>query len=347
MIKRKLVILGICIFGSSGFVILLFIISNKLAQSPNHFIRQTTAHSVEGISCLDTKQTHLYFMGIDKKEDVYLGNREQKNRVLKARFNKSDNVLITETALFDKELQIYNDSYLTIDSNKIFLFEGYKSEIWSGKISDLKLSTKIQTKRFATGISIDTGSFIFVRINRNNENELVRYGAVNLGFVGKNLLQKQIDGLFCTDGQLIKVPNSNKIFYTYFYRNQFICADTNLNLLYRGKTIDTNTFAKIKIAKITSANQLTLASPPVTVNNQTTANEKYLFIHSGLKADNETANMHEEGAAIDVYNVSDGKYKLSFYLPDFNGKKLTDFRVYGQSLYALYDHYLYKYQLNF
>nr|WP_199082701.1 hypothetical protein [Pedobacter sp. ASV19] len=188
MIQRKLIILGVCFFGSSGFVVLLFIISNKLAQSPNHFIRQTTAHSVEGISYLDIKQRHLYFIGVDKKEDVYLGNRGQKNRVLKARFNKNDNAVITKTALFDKELKIYNDSYLTIDSNKIFLFEGYKSEIWCGKISDLKLSARLQTKRFATGISVATGSFIFVRINRNNENELTRSGGVSQEYVGNNLL---------------------------------------------------------------------------------------------------------------------------------------------------------------
>ena len=50
---------------------------------------------------------------------------------------------------------------------------------------------------------------------------------------------------------------------------------------------------------------------------------------------------------IDVYAVADGKYQFSFYLPDFRGFKVRDFKVYGQSLYALYDHYLYKYQLNF
>jgi len=344
MFKRRILYLTLCFLGSIISIGLLAIISDLAGKSPNHFIRQTPGHVVEGVKFIDLKKRGYYFAGLDSSY-AYLVNQIINNKILTV--NISQGIFLEEIINAPKDLMISSSAYLSVEDRCPILWDGMKSEIWRGDGNHLFLKYKDKVSSFTKGILLSPASYIFLSINKKNENDLIKQERGGRQKTGKGLLQKQIDGLFCTDGQLIKVPNSNRIFYTYFYRNQFMCADTNLNLLYRGKTIDTNSYAKIKVAKIRSTNQLTLASPPKIINKHTDVNEKYLFIHSGLKADNETDKVHEESAVIDVYNVKDGKYKLSFYLPNFDGKSLNDFKVYGQSLYALYDHYLYKYQLNF
>lgn len=319
-------------------------ISNATRNSANHFIRLIPSHTIQGIGFVNLKKSDTYFVGIDSCM-IFLGSHSKIDEILK--IDLIDNTLQTDSLIGPKNLMVYKGSYIRIEDSKVFLFDGLKSEIWTGTKSSLKLNKGIKSPNFAKAIPMSAHSFLLRCINKRNESDLVKFTSDNKPQNANGLLQKQLDGLFCTDGLFLKVPNSNKIFYTYYYRNQFICADTNLNLLYRGKTIDTNIHAKIKVVKVNSKNQLTLASPPVYVNKRISANEKHLFIQSALKADNETDKTRDDATAIDVYNVSDGKYKLSFYLPNFDGKRLTDFKVYRQSLYALYGHYLYKYKLNF
>jgi hypothetical protein len=344
MIKRKCFYLVLCCIFSVAMVGILYVSSRYLNNSPNSFIRKIPPHSVVGVNFLTLGISHYYFAGYDE-EVVYLGNRDIFNQVVKIDLQKKQSELLTITA--PESLRVFNDVQLRIDFGRIVLLEGINAQVWTGTLEDLNIINETNTPGFISALALHDGSLILKSV-KDGEGVLLKQDHKTSKLkIGKNLLQKQVDGFFCTDGNLVKVPHSNKIFYTYYYRNQFICADTDLNLVYRGKTIDTVAHAKINVASVKSTRQRTLSAPPVYVNKQSAANEKYLFIHSALKADNETADMHEKGAAIDVYYISDGKYKLSFYLPDFSGKKLTDFRVYGKSLYALYDHYLYKYQLNF
>jgi hypothetical protein len=69
-----------------------------------------------------------------------------------------------------------------------------------------------------------------------------------------------------------------------------------------------------------------LAEPPPIVNKKSTVSEKYLFINSGLKANNEEKELFSEYSVIDVYSVEDGKYQFSFYLPKHRGIKTNKFQ---------------------
>ena len=75
---------------------------------------------------------------------------------------------------------------------------------------------------------------------------------------------------------------SQKFIYTYYYRNQFIIADTNLKLIRRGSTIDTTTKAKLKVAHIKETGQRKIASLPPTVNKLTAVSNNLLFVNSKL-----------------------------------------------------------------
>src|SRR5690606_27633545 len=81
------------------------------------------------------------------------------------------------------------------------------------------------------------------------------------------LLQKQIDGIICTDGILVYDSEQQRLFYVYYYRNQFLCLNSTLDLLYRGNTLDTISRVKISITSQNGSHERTLATPPRIVNN--------------------------------------------------------------------------------
>lgn len=148
------------------------------------------------------------------------------------------------------------------------------------------------------------------------------------------LLEKQLDGLFCTDGMLRFDEETKQIVYIYFYRNEFICADTTLTLHYRGHTIDTTSRARISVGN--HDGHRTLSSPPHIVNRLATTYQGKLFVNSNLIADNEQPAEFSSVDVIDVYTLSTGAYGFSFYLPRLSGDRVTRFALFEDGLYALY-----------
>ena len=172
-----------------------------------------------------------------------------------------------------------------------------------------------------------------------------RTGFPHIAFA-PGVLQKQTEGIFSTDGMLRYAPDLSSLIYVYHYRNQFICTDTNLNILYRGKTIDTITQAQIKVSEIESENKFTLSAPPLFVNKLSCTWKNWLFVNSALEAKNEMKNNFDVSSVIDVYDLRNGSYKFSFYIPDYGKKKIRAFAVNNNALIALYDNYIMTYNLN-
>jgi hypothetical protein len=341
---RILKLAGCFVAGVIGIVILYYV-SNESIHNPNGFIRMLPSHKIIGINSLDITYNSFYLAGADTKH-IYMANTTSPGVVLRTSMSLTGTIEMKLT--FEDSVKIFKGSYISIDSPKIYLMDGVKPAVYQIDFSNLKYVRQVNTPFFTNGISISQNSFVFRSVDSRNENILLKMTADSPFFkTGVGLLQKQVDGIFCTDGILIKDPGLSKIVYVYYYRNQFICMDTNLNLLYRGKTIDTVSYAHISVATIASGRQTVLSSPPLMVNKQSSANEDWLFVHSALRADNETQAVMDAVSIIDVYSLKDGKYYLSFYLPDFRGKKIRDFKVFGNTLVALYDHYIYTYHLNF
>jgi len=343
--KSRIQTLASCFVGSVMGVAILYWVSNWSIHNPNGFIRMLPSHKIIGVNSLDVKYNSFYLAGADTKY-VYLANTTTPGLVLRTSLSLKDTTAMRLT--FGDSAGIFKGSFIFVDSPNIYLMDGIKPAVYQVDLSNLKLVRQINTTFFTAGIPVSKNSFVFRSVDSTNENILLKT-TIDSPFIktGVGLLQKQVDGIFCTDGILEKVPESSKLIYTYYYRNQFICMDTNLNLLYRGKTIDTISRAHISVTSISSSNQMTLSSPPLFVNKQISANKNWLFVHSALKADNETQAVLDAVSIIDVYSLKDGKYYLSFYLPDFRGKKIRDFKVFGNTLVALYDHYIYTYEINF
>ncbi|MBO9202953.1 MULTISPECIES: hypothetical protein [Niastella] len=155
--------------------------------------------------------------------------------------------------------------------------------------------------------------------------------------------EKKDNSIFSTDGILYYDSTTHLACYTYFYQNGFICMDTNLNVIVKGKTIDTITKREIAVAHVGSS--VTMKQPPQFVNDIGAVAEGKLFLRSMLKADNELPLDFAENTVIDAYSVTNGNYIASFYIPPFKGSKPFQFHVIGKKLYAIYGKTVVEYDL--
>jgi hypothetical protein len=146
--------------------------------------------------------------------------------------------------------------------------------------------------------------------------------------------EKNGKGNFPTDGMLYYDPATHLACYTYFYQNGFICMDTNLNLIVKARTIDTVTKRDIQVAHV--GRSYTMKQPPQFVNYIGAVSAGKLYLQSKLKADNEFPLDFAENTVVDMYNLSNGNYIASFYIPYLNGKRPSQLHVTDKKLLALY-----------
>jgi len=193
----------------------------------------------------------------------------------------------------------------------------------------------------------------FVKNKSESHLELLKISLAQQASSGKHYdLPPQVDGIFCADGWLHYDAKATSLYYMYFYRGTFLCLDTNLNLRYKAKTIDTVQWAKIRVnmynQRLKNGEVVLRKSPaglPTMVNKYFTVSGNRIYIQSGLKADNESAASRRKEESIDVYEGNSGRYLHSFYLPKYKGLNMRQFEVASQNLIAIYDQFLVIYRL--
>lgn len=161
-----------------------------------------------------------------------------------------------------------------------------------------------------------------------------------------DVLQKKLDGLFCSDGELHYSEDLDRVIYLYKYRNEYIVADTGLNVAYRGNTIDGFKLAPITIADVNSQGENMLGSPAYVINGKSCVDGHFLYVNSRVLAKNESQEQFTTNSVIDVYDLTAGKYVHSFYLPYFQGAPCSDFRLAGNQLIAICDRFAVVYEVN-
>jgi hypothetical protein len=342
-VKRRSLNLLYCLSGGIVGIAGLALLSGKVNRSSNGFIRLIPPHVAIPDRIYNLRINSDYFVG-GTTSRFYLGNYTAPQLIKTISFNFTDSgvhrlSMASAGGHFARSLKI------TVDSPIIYLHEGVTPTIVQGTTSDSLLHRTAGKFYFNLATPLSPVSCVYRIVDRRRQNTLVKQLNDSL-IQANNILEKQVDGIFCTEGALHAQPASNRLIYVYSYRNQFIVIDTNLRIEYKARTIDTISHVKFKVDFIPSEKSLTLSSPPTFVNKESCVSGNYLFIHSALRADNDENSIYEIGSPIDVYSLIDGKYLLSFYLPDYQRKKIRDFRVFGNTLIALYDHYAYSYKLN-
>lgn len=344
MQRRKIVLISICMLTSICTVCGLYAYTSRYNHYGNGFVRLFPSHIFSGMSEMNLGSTSHYICGTDKV-CVYLGNYDNPKELM---------VLDRHLSTFSRQTLVTPDSCiiqkssasLHVDSPDIFLTDGVSHYLLKWQLPSLRLKEIQQITSNTLALPISATSVVLKLYNGKIHQSILAKYNFDLPAPSNELrIKKQVDGFFCSDGELHYSKSLSTLVYVYFFRNQFICTDTNLNLRYYGKTIDTNTKAKIKVAAIRN-NTYTLSSPPMYVNNTSCVDDNQLYINSGLKATNESKEQFDQSSVIDIYSLKTGLYKYSFYVPDFNGKKITNFKVDDRQLFVVQGKNLSVYQLN-
>jgi hypothetical protein len=324
----------------------LFLFTNRSIHKNNSFVRQFPPHPIVPVDTADVKYNSFYIAGATD-EYIYLGNTTSSLLVtiLTRDLKGSKQVWLNSPEI---EKTKFWSLTIKVDSPYFYLTDGAVPRIFSGRIDEWQPKRNFYDSAYFVDIEPITPKSHAVRSLSASTGEYVlgkESQYLSSITLSNDLLEKQVDGRFCVDGMLHYNKTLNRLVYLYYYRNQFIVYDTNLNLDYRGKTIDTISRAQISIARISSKNGFTHSSPPLTVNRQSCTVGNLLLVSSGLMAKNEDQENFNASSVIDVYDLSKREYKFSFYIPGQNGKKMHDFYVKGNTLIVLTNQYVFTYEI--
>jgi hypothetical protein len=347
--KKVVAVLITCCFGSVGAIIVLSVLSREMIYDNNSFIRVFPSHAVEQQdNFIELKYSSYYIAGTDKNH-VYLGNYFVPLHLMIANSTLTDTQRV-HIKIKDLDKLKFRSISVRVDSPYFYVTDGVMPGVFRGSIDNWEAERFINNSvYFSAAEPITPNSFALrAKSSQTQEDFLLKQSKrdqFSKDAVG--LLEKQIDGVFCTDGMLTVASEINKIVYTYFYRNQFIVTDTSMNLEYRANTIDTVTRAKLKIVQISSGNSTTLANPSAIVNRRACIWKKWLLVNSNLMSKNDTKAAFAAAAVIDVYDLeARGQYKFSFRLFDHDKKRTHHFLAGPERLYVINGSKLISYKPN-
>jgi hypothetical protein len=327
-------------------IFMLVIVRGDFIAQKNGFSRKVIQKTIRVLGKIENKNKFLSIVGYHDNT-VYLSTKIPNKLVM------ANSRLSNQHAL---SLQSPNSRKLSsrfepeIDSSGIRLFAGNIPAVYYFKPDGTLFKTINNLPGvFTRSISVNQAAFILRIIQKRN-------GQFDAVFAKYNSLTKELvyehgisawhgDLGFSTDGLLSFDKLTGLVLYVELFSNKITAIDTNLRVIYKSHTIDTISFnqANYNSMKLGGKKEFTNISPKRLVNSESCIDRGRLFVQSNLKADNETDETFSDNAVIDVYTVSDGIYKGSFYVPNDNGKKVLRFRVFQDLLVALYDDHVITY----
>lgn len=344
--KFMIITLIIITFFSIGTITSLFQLSEDMIHHNNNFTRRFEQHPILQTAEINLGVNSYYFAGADK-DKIYLANATSPSLM----------TVIDTTLKIKKEynMQLDNSNFpfrsiqVKVKPPYFYILDGTVPCIFKGHCKDWNAKLIVSGGAyFDLPVLIDSTSMVFRTIDPKTKTNVLG----SMSFINKqatryatNLLQKQIDGVFDTDGTLNYSEQQNEIVYTYYYRNQFIVADNKLNLIHRGNTIDTTKHANIKVALLKKHQETKLNAPPLTVNKNCAINNNLLFVNSNLPGRYESESMWKQAAVVDIYNIKDNSYLFSTYIYNIEGKKMKSFIVTDTHLFAIIENHLVAYRL--
>lgn len=331
---------------SSAVVITLFIYSENIIHNENPFIRRYPQHPIMMAFKKDLKFNSYYFAGYHGGR-IYLGNSTTPLKLtsLDSRLEHPEAIKVS----FDSKKRPFKHVRILIQGNYFYLMDGTVPAIYRGSILDWKINKELKgcpyfnlaepvdSMNILLRSNIGKKSIQVIGVFSPEENPEILYN--------KKFLQKQIDGVFDTDGMLLYENNLKKAVYIYYYRNEFIVSDRAAKVLEREHTIDTNSIAKIKVSYLKEGAVRTMSTPPLMVNKHSAIYRNLLFIHSKIKGKYEDEKLWEQASIIDVYDLEKSSYLMSFAIYGTSKKKLQSFYVTATHLYALIDDQLVAHDL--
>ncbi|WP_067151808.1 MauE/DoxX family redox-associated membrane protein [Pseudotamlana agarivorans] len=334
----KLTITGLC---SGGIVLILFLMSEKNLHRNNAFLRRFPHHPIVKKYDLDIKYNSYYVAGYDAGH-LYLGNSTAPLHLLKVNLQNRDTVHIKIN--LDAQTIKFRSVTVKLSPPHFFVMDGMVPCVFRGEIGKWTASLWMKnTAYFSHAIPINSDEIYFKSIRGSSKEAvlgILKSGDSMAVKLKPGILEKQIDGVFDVDGMMVSSQHSKYLGYVYYYRNQFLVMDSNLELIERRKTIDTVSQVQLKLSKPNEFGEIQMQAPPVIINKSAALYQDYMFIQSDRLGKYDEKRMLNQASVIDVYNWKENEYELSFYLYHLNGNKPRAFYVYDRYLVALIENNL-------
>lgn len=340
--------LFVTVVGSMGFsvifVVVLFLLSERESHRNNGFVRRYPHSPISMVRGWKLPYNSYYIAGIEGK-DVFMGNLVAPSHLLRVVMDEEELKTIRLT-LNNSEGIAFKAPRVEVRDPYFYLFDGDVAVGFKGLIQDWKgdLVWKGQ-HRFLQFQPVQGDTVLVSGLHLNQS---------NIGLIGKGLpqfpampqlLQKQSDEIFDTDGMLLYNSDLERLVFVYYYRNKFVVSDLGQQNHYQGSTIDTIARPVLEIAYDDGGRIRTLAKQPVFVHMQACTSGRYLFIKSNRLGRYESEDMLEQASIIDVYDLQRQTYEFSFYLNDYEGESIKSFSVQGDRLLGITDRHLVLYRL--
>lgn len=345
--KKILGILSAITICGITVVSVLFVLSENIIHYHNKLTRRFPQTPIEQQDVLDLKLNSFYIAGADSL-NIYLGNSTAP--LLITTFN---NQLIKKNEkmidLSRKDLP-FRGIRVSVKSPYFFAADGTVPCVFKGNIKDWK--AKLVHKGgeyFASMLAVDSVSVAVVANDSKTGDNVL---GINTGaekgktFLNSGILKKQSDGVFDTDGFLLYSMDMDRIVYLYAYRNQYTLTDRNLKITGNGTTIDTISRAKLNISQDKKHGVRQFSSPPLFVNKGSAVYANILFVNSAIPGRYESDRIWKEASIIDVYDLNDNSYLLSFCIYNLEGRRMKSFTVQNDNLYALTGTHIIRYKID-
>jgi hypothetical protein len=318
-----------------GVVVGLFLSSEHIIKKENSFIRRFGLHPVIEDSAFDLGVDSYYFAGING-DSIFLGN------VTAPLLLTSIDTSLTGTAevliQLDNTDHPFRSVQLIVQPPFIYIYDGIVPVIYRGDNDYSSANTiSLGDCYFSQLQASDSISFTFRAQSSKTGTQVL--GTLSLRRTPKvslydSLLETQIDGMFDTDGQLLRDDVTGELIYIYLYRNEFLVMDRDMTLLRRLHTIDTITRAQVKVQML-SDGQHKMTAPPLQVNKRSVVHGRVLFNKSNLMGKFESSEMWQQASVIDMYRTDMQEYLGSFYIYNRGKNKMTRMLVTDTHLYVL------------
>lgn len=345
-VKKSLLLLSTLTIGGFGIVVLLFVFSEQKLYNNNAFQRKYIPKAAIYLRDYVLGSNNYYLAGL-RSDVIYLGNY-QAPLYLKTLNTALDSIADFPVSISDMDLP-YRRARIAVEPPYFYVGDGTVPVIFRGSTKNWKATVFSQDEAYFKQFEIADSAHIGIA-SISPTTQITVVGLLTKSALrdsvsyNNDIIIKQLDGIFDSDGILLWNTQHKKFLYIYYYRNSFEVMKEDMQFQYSGTTIDTISKAIFDLAYHGKKDQYKRGQS-VLVNRRTATYGDYLYINSNRLGRFENKTTPNSAAIIDVYNIIENSYKFSFYIGHQPDKKLDSFRIDKDILIAMVDGRLWIYKL--
>lgn len=330
----------------SGLVWLLFVTSKHRAVSTQNFERNFLTDSLRVDKVLDLQAPYFYMAGY-VEDTVFVANSELPLLLAQTQ-GDMDSLQWTAFELDEPDWK-FATPRTYVQGPDVYLTDGRQKAVFQAERKHPKAVPFMLGKTyFNTGIPIDSSRMVMLGLNgalKQYQMGLMHKASTGDTIIIKpDLIEKQVDGIFDSTGQLNYSPHTQKVVFTYNYRNEYIVTHADLTLEHRGQTIDRTAVVQLSSMELKDGG-FKKTSPTDVVNSHGVVHRNLLFNISSVMGQTDAHKTWRQVVVVDVYDYELNQYKGSFYVNNQSGVKPSQILVTDQHFYALFGSALIRFGL--